>query len=167
MRIAVTRLEGLSGHDAGRMLLDRLYRMETGLPLPEIAVAAGGKPYFPHSPLHFSITHTNRHAFCVLAQCNVGIDAEELDRVLRPGLSRRILSASEQIRLAAAHDQQQALLALWVLKEASAKLSGEGLRGFPNQTDFSPEDPRVRQWDGCVYALLREDENEGVTFHAF
>ena len=46
------------------------------------------------------------------------------------------------------------LLKLWVLKEASVKLTGEGLRGYPNHTDFSPDDPRVMEMDGCYVAVL-------------
>ena len=50
------------------------------------------------------------------------------------------------------------LLRLWVLKEAAAKLSGEGLRGYPNHTDFSPEDPRLREIDGCIVAIFGGEE---------
>jgi hypothetical protein len=43
-----------------------------------------------------------------------------------------------------------------VLKEAAAKLSGEGLRGYPNHTNFSLEDPRVTETDGCILAVMEE-----------
>ena len=39
-------------------------------------------------------------------------------------------------------------------KEAAAKLSGEGLRGYPNHTNFSLDDPRVQQIDGCLVAVI-------------
>ena len=48
----------------------------------------------------------------------------------------------------------QSLLRFWVLKEAAAKLTGEGLRGYPNHTDFSPDDPRITVIDGCYVAVL-------------
>ena len=77
MKIASCALDGRTGHEAGRALLAALYREETGLDLPPVAIAAGGKPYFPGSDWHFSISHTPRHAFCALSRREIGIDAEE------------------------------------------------------------------------------------------
>ncbi len=154
MRIASCPLEGISGHDAGRTLLAKLYREETGEDLPPIRIAARGKPYFQDSPYHFSITHTRRHAFCVLAKVPVGIDAEELDREVRLSLADKILSPGERAQFDAAEDKHRAFLTFWVLKEAAAKLTGEGLRGYPNHTDFSLEDPRVQELEGCLVAIL-------------
>ena len=167
MRAGSCGLRGLTGHQAGRWLLERLYRAETGLPLPPIRLTERGKPYFEDSPYHFSITHTDRHAFCVLSRVPVGIDAEELDRPVRFSLAERIFSPAEQLRFAAAVNPQEAFLALWVLKEAAAKCSGLGLTGFPNQTDFSPEDPRVRRWAGCLVAIVAQETEEGVIYHDF
>ena len=154
MRLAWMRLDGRSGHEAGRQLLAQLYREETGEACPEIRIAERGKPYFQDSLLHFSISHTKNHAFCVLAPYPVGIDAEEKDRKVKLRLADKILSESEKCRFDAAPDKQSSLLRLWVLKEAAAKCSGEGLRGYPNQTDFSPDDPRVQQIDGCFVAII-------------
>lgn len=167
MIVASCALNGRTGHEAGRALLRLLYLEETGDPLPEIQITPRGKPCFADSPLHFSISHTPRHAFCVLAHCPVGIDAEELDRTIRPSLAERVLSPEEKKRYLAVSDPRRAFLAMWVLKEAAVKLTGEGLHGIPNATDFSPEDPRVREWEGCLVALMQEDPNEGVTYHAF
>ena len=81
MRFAACRLvSGQTGHQAGRVLLEKLYREETGQDLPPVLISATGRPYFPGSPYCFSIAHTNRHAFCVLSTHSVGLDAEELDR---------------------------------------------------------------------------------------
>ena len=156
MRIAFCRLEGQTGHEAGRQLLARLYREETGEDLPGILTTDRGKPYFPDSPWHFSISHTPRHAFCVLSRNNVAIDAEELDRNIRLKLADKILSASEKAQFDVAKNRERALLTFWVLKEAAAKLSGEGLRGYPNHTHFSLEDPRVTEMDGCLVAVMEE-----------
>lgn len=155
MRLAFCALDGQSGHEAGRALLRQLYREETGQPLPPVLVAEGGKPYLENSPLHFSITHTRRHAFCVLSEVPVGIDAEELDRKCSLALAGRILSPGERAQFDAAGDKHRALLTFWVLKEAAAKLTGQGLRGYPNHTDFSLDDPRVTEQDGCLVAILR------------
>ena len=156
MKIAGEALNGRSGHEAGRELLARLYREETGEALPEIAVADRGKPYFVNCPWHFSISHTKKHVFCVLSDQPVGLDAEEKDRKVDFRLTERILSETGKRRVDGAEDKRAALLRLWVLKEAAAKLTGEGLRGFPNQTDFDPEDPRIMEMDGCYVAVLTE-----------
>ena len=156
MKIAGEALNGRSGHEAGRELLAKLYREETGEELPEIAVADRGKPYFVDSPWQFSISHTKKHVFCALAEKPVGLDAEEMDRKVDLRLADRILSESEKCRYDGAEDKHAFLLRLWVLKEAAAKLTGEGLRGFPNRTDFAPNDPRVMIMDGCYVAVLTE-----------
>ena len=154
MRIAHCRLEGRSGHEAGRMLLARLYREETGENLPPILTTDRGKPYFADGSLHFSISHTPDHAFCVLSEHNVGIDAEEIHRNINLKLAQKILSPAEKKQFDASADKRKALLTFWVLKEAAAKLSGEGLRGYPNHTNFSLDDPRVTEIDGCLVAVL-------------
>ena len=156
MILGSCELNGRSGHEAGRQLLAQLYREKTGEALPEIRVTDRGKPCFADKSLHFSISHTKKHAFCVLSENNIGIDAEELDRDINLRLAEKILSPGEKARFDAAADKRRALLTFWVLKEAAAKLSGEGLRGYPDHTDFSLEDPGVTEISGCLVAVLEE-----------
>ena len=162
MKVASCELNGRGGHEAGRALLEALYREATGLPLPPIVIGEWGKPYFVDSGWHFSISHTKNHAFCALARENVAIDAEELDRSINQKLAEKILSPREKAQYDAAPDKARALLTFWVLKEAAAKLSGRGLRGYPNDTDFSLEDPRVRELEGCLVAIFIEGETYAV-----
>ena len=143
------------GHAAGRRLLGEL----CGGSLPEIRILERGKPVFTDSPLHFSISHTARHAFCVLSDVPVGLDAEELDRKIRPELAEKILSPGELAQYRRAEDKRLALLTFWVLKEAQVKLSGEGLRSYPNGTDFSLDDPRVQVLEGCLVAIITENDH--------
>ena len=147
-------LAGKTGHEAGRELLAALYRRATGESLPPIAVGDRGKPYFPDSHWHFSISHTKKHVFCALARCPIGIDAEEVTRKIDLRLADKILSVAERAEFDAAGDQNKALLTFWVLKEAAAKLTGDGLRGYPNHTSFSLADPRVQERDGCLLAVM-------------
>ena len=156
LKIAGEALHGRSGHEAGRELLARLYRQESGAPCPEIAVAERGKPYFVTGGLHFSVSHTKNHVFCALSDRPVGLDAEEMNRNIDLRLAEKILSEPEKKRFEAAQDKRAALLRLWVLKEAAAKLTGEGLRGYPNHTDFDPDDPGITVMDGCYVAVLTE-----------
>ena len=148
-----------TGHAEGRALLQDMYLRHVGQPVPEIAVTDLGKPYFVDSPWHFSISHTKRHVFCALSQYNIGMDAEEQDRAIRPELAKQILSDREHARYAQAQDQRLALLSFWVLKEALGKLSGEGIKFHPTHTDFSPDDLRVHRIYDCLVAVIEEENN--------
>ena len=160
MKLLSCPLDGRTGHQAGRDLLRQLYYEQTGQTLPEIALGPRGKPYFPGSPWHFSITHTPRHAFCALSLRPIGMDAEELDRNISPRLPEKILSPGELSQYRASEDPHRALLSFWVLKEAQAKLTGEGLRGYPNHTDFILPHPAIRELDGCLVAILEGNEED-------
>ena len=149
-------LNGRTGHEAGRELLAKLYRRETGEELPPILKTPRGKPFFESGGWYFSISHTPKHVFCVLSRQNVAVDAEEPDRNINLKLAEKILSPGEKQQFDAAQDPRKALLSFWVLKECAAKLSGEGLRGYPNHTNFSLEDPRVTEIHGCLVAVMEE-----------
>ena len=148
-----------TGHEEGRALLAQMYARHAGGKLPEIAQMPQGKPYFIRSPWHFSISHTKGHVFCALSKTNIGIDAEETDRNIRLDLAEKILSDTEYRQYAAADDKRTALLKFWVLKEAQAKLSGEGIKFHPNHTNFSLDDPRVTMIDNCLVAVLQEEDH--------
>ncbi len=152
--IAWQALNGRPGHEVGRVLLRRLYQDHVGSPLPPIQTSAMGKPCFVDSPWHFSISHSKRHAFCVLADCPVGIDAEELDRPISPSLPKKLLSPAEFAQWETSPDKNRAFLSFWVLKEASAKRTGEGIRIHPTHTAFTLPDPRIREIDGCLVAVV-------------
>ena len=152
-----SRLYGENGHEAGRKLLSKAYSTLWQGELPKIAIDSRGKPYFVDSPVFFSISHTNRHVFCLLALEPVGVDAEEINRKLNPRLAEKILSDFEWKQYEFAEDKNKALLSFWVMKEAAVKLTGQGLTGYPNNTEFSLSDGGVMEIDGCVVAALRKD----------
>ena len=154
MLLAHEAIKPGQGHTAGRSLLEQLYLQKTGQPMPPIAHTKLGKPYFIEGDLHFSITHTDRHVFCALSDQPVGIDAEELTRVIKPQLADKLLSPSEKAHYEAARDKNRTLLTFWVLKEALGKLEGKGMQIWPNHTDFSPDDPRVQESHGCLLAII-------------
>ena len=155
-------LNGLDSRVAGKLLLKQMYEALTGgEEMPEIGKTPRGKPYFLTGSLHFSITHTKTRVFCAISDKPVGIDAEDLNRQLNPNLAEKILSPTELAiyNAAPARDRNEILLRLWVMKEAEVKCSGLGLRGYPNHTDYRPDDPRITISDGCVIAVI-EGENE-------
>lgn len=149
-------LNGRTGHAVGRLLLARLYRQATGEALPPIAVTPRGKPYFETGIWHFSIAHTQSHAFCVLCKHNVGLDAEEKGRKVSPHLIDRYLSQRERARLGG--DPQDGFLRLWVLKEAEAKRTGQGIGNWMKNTDFDPFDHRIQEINGCYVAVLEDSD---------
>lgn len=151
------RTSGQDAHAEGRRLLRQMYEECAGEKMPAISVNGWGKPHFVGGAMYFSITHTRGHVFCALSDKPVGIDAEELDRNISLALADKILSPPERRQYAAAADKRVALLTFWVLKEAQAKCDGTGLRGYPNRTDFSLDDPRVQMRDGCILAVMEED----------
>ena len=155
LKAAVIGQEG--GHRAGRQLLRKMYEETFGKAMPEILVTERGKPYFQDNPVHFSISHTKKHVFCVLSDRPVGIDAEEVSRDIRPELAEKILSASEKKQYEQSENRKEALGRVWVLKEAAAKCTGEGLRGYPNHTAFSLDDPRVFQMNDCFVAVIETE----------
>lgn len=156
--LAWQRLDGDNGHVVGLQLLERLYTCHAGEPMPQIRIAAGGKPYFSEGSWHFSISHSKNHVFCVLSDGPVGLDAEEADRQIKPIVAEKALSPREKARYDGAEDKNRALLTLWVLKEAAGKLSGKGIGFHPNHTDFMLTDSCVREIDGCLVAIMTQEE---------
>lgn len=153
------RLEGCDPHEAALALLEQLYQKNFGKALPKICRTPRGKPYLKDGSCHFSISHSRRHVFCCISRRPIGIDAEEMDRPVRSGLAERILSPQERLRWESQPDRRAALLRLWVLKEAQAKLTGQGLGPDTWRTDFSPDDPRILEIDGCYVAVLGEENH--------
>lgn len=142
------------GHTAGRQLLEQMYRAHTGKDMPPILLTDRGKPYFAQGSVHFSISHTKHFVFCALSDAPIGIDAEEKDRKIDLRLAEKILSPTEMKQFEAVADKRTALLTFWVLKEAQAKCTGQGLQGFPNKTDFRLDDPRVQNLGNCLVAVI-------------
>ena len=161
LKIQSWALNGLNSRVAGQLLLKQMYEEHTGEEMPEIGKMHRGKPYFLSGDLHFSITHTKNTLFCALSDVPVGIDAEELTRTVSPALAEKILSAGELAQyeaLETEEEKNEALLKFWVMKEAEAKCSGLGLRGYPNHTNFSLDDPRVQKMDGCMVAVICQED---------
>ncbi len=145
MELRWEKLDGRDGHSVGRELLAEMAGDR------EIGHTETGKPCFLDCPLHFSISHTHDHVFVCVGPNPIGIDAEEMDRKIRPA-TLAMLSERERARVRSDAD----FLRLWVLKEAFAKLTGRGIGNYLKNTDFSPDDGRIQEIDGCFVAVLEE-----------
>lgn len=102
---------------------------ETGLPLSEVAFGDRGKPYFPGGKLCFSLSHSRALCAAAVSDLPVGVDIERCRDSYRAHMIERSLHASER----AAFDGD--FTRLWCRKESAAKLTGEGIIGFPNTID--------------------------------
>ncbi len=101
------------------------------IPLPESVLRTPqGKPYFESPALpSFSLSHTDSFAVAVVStEGPVGVDVEGLAR--KDSFSRiadRYFSDSEKALLHASNTPCEHFLRIWTQKEATAKMTGEGL----------------------------------------
>lgn len=118
-----------SGHGSEdvRKVLGKVYAQVAGEPLPVMEKMPMGKPYFPQSPWHLSLTHTRTYAACGLGKTPLGLDAESMDRPVKVGLFERVLSCRERQWLMERGNRSEDFLTLWVLKEAYVKYTGQGI----------------------------------------
>jgi 4'-phosphopantetheinyl transferase len=85
--------------------------------LPEIALTAEGKPYFPdHPEVHFNLSHTTGAVLVGLSEQPIGVDIERI----------RPVSQRSMQRLAGV-DTVEEFYQSWVRREARTKRSGEGV----------------------------------------
>lgn len=112
---------------AWNLLYDTLFA--NGLPVENVAFTATGKPYFINSNIHFSLSHS--HGLCAVAVADrqVGVDVEIIKSSYPLHLIERSLSENEE----PVYDGD--FTHLWCRKEAVAKMTGEGITGYPNNID--------------------------------
>lgn len=114
-----------------RVLLGRF------LSVPPSSIAFGllrhGKPYVVNAPVpvFFNVSHSGDLAiYAISSTCECGVDVEQLDRrVNHDALARTFFSTREyaEMQKLPPARRKHAFLALWTLKEAVVKATGEGL----------------------------------------
>ena len=125
-RLARTRedkqLQVLCAYGALHLALRRQYEFYG---FPPIAIAEGGKPYFPDYPeVQFNLSHTQGAVVCALAASPVGIDLE------------RSRPPADNILHYYHFTKGQDFWEMWVRREAIAKYHG---RGFAALTHWDEE----------------------------
>lgn len=130
--VAAARRTDADASAAVRRLLAEAYAKITGEPMPALARAPGGKPFWPDSPWHLSLCHSRAAVLCAISDAPVGLDAEAM-RPVRPEVVRRVLAPAE---LRCYDGTPEMFLRFWTLKEAYAKYTGEGIIGYPNRFVF-------------------------------
>ena len=141
------------GAGEARGLLAALIKTEYGLsPLPVLARAEGGKPFFPdRRDLHFNLSHSGSLALCGAGSAPLGVDLETL-RPRRAGLARYALSEEEYAFFHLQGGDWGTFYTLWTLKEARVKCTGRGLRQLARTIAVPLLRPGERgELDGLVF----------------
>ena len=103
-----------------------------------IARTKDRKPYFEHSNLQFSLSHSEGLAVVALSDIPVGVDIELLD--IERDTSRlidRFFNEEEKALLKESSDPSLSFYTIWTKKEALLKISGKGLSGIRGQSSDS------------------------------
>jgi len=88
-----------------------------------------GKPYLAGGP-HFNLSHTAGRIFAVFSLQPLGFDIESANRHVRAReLAAKFFSGQESAHIQTLDDEQARVVFLryWVCKEATVKLSGDGI----------------------------------------
>ncbi|MCE2675799.1 MAG: 4'-phosphopantetheinyl transferase superfamily protein [Sediminibacterium sp.] len=124
-------------HLAARLLLQEL--------LPEadlnnIQYAANGKPFFVNESVHFSISHCNGYAACVISEVGpVGIDIELIQERIKKVASKFLHhSELEKINTLNERAQLKEMCFIWAAKEAMYKMNEK--LGIDFSADLRVED---------------------------
>lgn len=120
------------------------------LPIGDVAFTATGKPFIPDSDFHFSLSHS--HGVCAVAVADrpVGVDMEIIKTSYPPHLIERSLTDAEK----AVYDGD--FTHIWCRKEAVAKMTGEGITGYPVNIDtinYTFDEKQI-EWNGQKYWLV-------------
>lgn len=119
------------------------------------AAAARGKPYLldPPCDLRFSLTHTRGMAAVAIAEgVEVGVDVESADRRADSMKLAERFFAPEEVALLRTLDgaaRREAFFAIWTLKEAVVKATGQGLARALDSFVVALDPARVTMRDGA------------------
>lgn len=124
--------------------------LDNDLPIGIVSFTKTGKPYFIDSNLHFSLSHSKGICAVAISYCSVGVDIEICKKSYNHYLIDRSITDAEKV----AYDGD--FTRIWCRKEAVAKMTGEGIIGFPNNIDttsYSFSEQQIEQ-DGMMYWLV-------------
>ena len=133
-----------------------LYRTlkESRLPIGSVAFTDTGKPFFISNSVFFSLSHSKELCAVSVSDRTVGVDVELCRKSYHPRLVERSMTAAER----AAFDGD--FTRIWCRKEAVAKMTGEGITGYPNHIDtsaYSYQEQKIA-YNGREYWLVAVEE---------
>lgn len=112
---------------AWHLLYDTL--LAHGITPGTVAFTRTGKPYFEDAPIHFSLSHSRGVCAVSIADVPTGVDVELCRASYPVHLVERSLSDNEKRVF------QGDFTGIWCRKEALAKMTGEGITGYPAGLD--------------------------------
>jgi 4'-phosphopantetheinyl transferase len=118
------------------------------------AATALGKPFLldPPRDIRFSLSHTRGMVAVAVAEgVEIGVDVESVDRRAESmKLATRFFAPDEVARLAAVEGaaRRDLFFAIWTLKEAVVKATGQGLSRALDSFSVTTDPPRVTMFDG-------------------
>lgn len=86
---------------------------------PDIYISVKGKPYFKDSDIFFNYSHSKNYIACAISFNEVGIDIEEVYRIISDGIAKKYLDGEKD---------NIKRIEKWVKKEAYSKLKGLGIQ---------------------------------------
>ena len=92
---------------------------------PVLEEDSAGKPFLPGCSLSVSLSHSRGYVAAAVAEAPVGVDLQET-RAISDRVLRRVCSPAE-LSWIAAGDRTRRAIRLWTMKEAYAKLRGDGI----------------------------------------
>lgn len=124
--------------------------LQNDLPVSDVCFTESGKPFFKDGKIHFSISHSKGLCAVAVSDRPVGTDIE----LCRASYPFRMIEKSLSPREREAFDGD--FTRIWSRKEAVAKMTGEGISGYPNQIDTTGFDFREKRidHDGQNYWLV-------------
>lgn len=118
---------------ASHSAMQSILAQQLNIPVQNLQIQAheNGKPYIPHTPLHFNLSHSEELALLVLSsQAEVGIDIEHLKPDIDTiGISKRFFHPieSEQLQRLPPEKRLKHFYCCWTGKEAYLKAKGVGI----------------------------------------
>lgn len=101
----------------------------------DIEYVANGKPVYRNSDIYFNLSHAGNYVVCAVSDKAVGVDIERLRKnVIR--VAKRFFTQAECDWIG---NDSLKFSRIWTLKEAYAKLTGEGIAGTVSKAEFRHE----------------------------
>ena len=104
--------------------LNEIYGISSDL---EFVLNENGKPFLKDHPfVYFNFSHCKYGAVCVIAEAEVGVDIEGIERY-KENIAQRVCSDNELKQLEIANDPVKLFFRIWTEKESYAKAKGLGI----------------------------------------
>ena len=167
--IYATRIQNGDQHGTAELLLNRSLKQCTDVQTPvRYHRNEHGKPYLMDKPeIYVNWSHSGDYVICAVADREVGIDLQKMDREPKENLIRKVLTKEEQefYRSVPESDRKRLFYQYWSVKESFLKALGTGfytsLQTF--QVDMKDEQPRIshhinRKNYSCRLLTFREPD---------